>query len=155
MQNETGISKEALFSIMTDVFDSMLQVGIQENNGSASADASGRISLASVSITGGWSGVVFMQCPYELASELGQEMFKCDAATITAADIQDAMGELINMVGGNVKAQMPGPSSLSLPNVVQGCEFSWKVPGGREVQRVHSKCKDKDLVVLVIQDTKQ
>jgi len=155
MQNTTGISREALVSIMTGVFDSMLEIGIQESNGSVNMDTGGRTSLASVSITGGWSGVVFLQCPYELASELGQAMFKCDASTITAADIQDAMGELINMVGGNVKAQLPGPSSLSLPNVIQGNDFCWKVPGGREVQRVHSKCKDKDLVVSVIQGTKQ
>jgi CheY-specific phosphatase CheX len=154
MQNAKDLSKEKLISIMTGVFDSMLEVGIQAGNGHMDLESGDRMTLASVSITGGWSGVVFLLCPCELASELGQAMFKCDAATISKADIQDAMGEIINMVGGNVKANLPGPSSLSLPNVVQGSEFSWNVPGGQEVQRIYSRCKDKDLMVTVVRDTR-
>ena len=32
-------------------------------------------------------------------------------------DIEDALGELANVVGGNVKAVLPGPSALGLPEV--------------------------------------
>ena len=32
-------------------------------------------------------------------------------------DIDDALGELANVVGGNVKAVLPGPSALGLPEV--------------------------------------
>jgi hypothetical protein len=32
-------------------------------------------------------------------------------------DIEDALGELANVVGGNVKAVLPGPSVLGLPEV--------------------------------------
>jgi len=36
------------------------------------------------------------------------------------ADVADAVGELVNMVGGNIKSLMPGPSVLSLPAVAAG-----------------------------------
>ncbi|MCW2532227.1 MAG: hypothetical protein JWP62_1797, partial [Blastococcus sp.] len=32
-------------------------------------------------------------------------------------DVADAFGEIANVVGGNVKAALPGPSGLSLPEV--------------------------------------
>ena len=32
-------------------------------------------------------------------------------------DIEDGLGELANVVGGNVKAVLPGPSALGLPVV--------------------------------------
>ena len=32
-------------------------------------------------------------------------------------DVDDALGELANVVGGNVKAVLPGPSVLGLPEV--------------------------------------
>jgi chemotaxis protein CheX len=33
-------------------------------------------------------------------------------------DIVDAMGEMANVIGGNLKSLLPGPSSLGLPIVV-------------------------------------
>ena len=34
---------------------------------------------------------------------------------LDAADVDDALGEIANVVGGNVKAVLPGPSVLGLP----------------------------------------
>jgi chemotaxis protein CheX len=36
---------------------------------------------------------------------------------LDAEDVDDALGELANVVGGNVKAVLPGPSVLGLPEV--------------------------------------
>ena len=38
-------------------------------------------------------------------------------AELEDEDIADAFGEIANVVGGNVKAALPGPSALSLPDV--------------------------------------
>ena len=38
-------------------------------------------------------------------------------AELDDEDIADAFGEIANVVGGNVKAALPGPSALSLPDV--------------------------------------
>ena len=32
-------------------------------------------------------------------------------------DVEDAFGEIANVVGGSIKAALPGPSGLSLPQV--------------------------------------
>lgn len=40
-----------------------------------------------------------------------------DGQEPTAADVDDAVGEIANIVAGNVKALLPEPSTLSLPRV--------------------------------------
>ena len=38
-------------------------------------------------------------------------------AALDHEDVADAFGEIANVVGGNVKAALPGPSTLGLPQV--------------------------------------
>ena len=45
------------------------------------------------------------------------------------AEINDAIGEVANMIGGNVKALMPAPSQLSLPTVTTGIDYVVTFPG--------------------------
>lgn len=76
---------------------------------------------ASVTITGAWEGTVVLELTAELAEDATRTML--DLATDHApddADVADAVGELVNMVGGNVKSLMPEPSLLSLPVVAAG-----------------------------------
>jgi chemotaxis protein CheX len=39
---------------------------------------------------------------------------------LAEADVADAVGELANMIGGNIKSLLPGPSALTLPLVRLG-----------------------------------
>ena len=49
------------------------------------------------------------------------------ATEVTVADQQDVASELVNMIGGNLKSLLPGPSFLSLPTIVSGREFGLQV----------------------------
>ena len=60
-----------------------------------------------VHIDGAWHGAVVLQCPLTLARTLTAAMFQADAAP-ELDEVHDALGELANMVGGNVKALLPG-----------------------------------------------
>jgi chemotaxis protein CheX len=76
-----------------------------------------------VQITGPVAATVTVTCEAPLAVEIAAEMLGADdPATLTAADIHDAVGELANIVGGNVKALVPETARLSLPIVVPGEE---------------------------------
>ena len=54
-------------------------------------------------------------------------MLAMDASEVTLTDQHDVASELVNMVGGNLKSTLPGPSYLSLPTVVRGREFGLQV----------------------------
>ena len=59
--------------------------------------------------------------------EATADMLHMDPADVTAADQQDVASELVNMIGGNLKSMLPGPSFLSLPTIVSGHEFGLQV----------------------------
>ncbi|GAA1957775.1 hypothetical protein GCM10009798_16530 [Nocardioides panacihumi] len=76
---------------------------------------------AAVSISGGWDATVTVELSGPVALSLTRTMLGLDDADATEdGDVADAVGELVNMVGGNVKSLMPGPSVLSLPAVAAG-----------------------------------
>ena len=71
-----------------------------------------------VEIVGPWTGAVVLTCGRSTAEELSRCLLAEHAPPVLdAEDIQDALGELANVVGGNVKAVLPGPSVLGLPEV--------------------------------------
>ena len=76
---------------------------------------------AAVSISGEWQGLVSVELPAPMADEVTRRMLDFDSVgEVSDEDVADAVGELVNMIGGNVKSLMPGPSALSLPVVAAG-----------------------------------
>jgi chemotaxis protein CheX len=73
---------------------------------------------AAVTVSGAWEGVVSVELPGGMAEEVTRRMLGVDETP--DEDVADAVGELVNMIGGNVKSLMPGPSALSLPVVAAG-----------------------------------
>ena len=72
---------------------------------------------AAVTVTGEWEGMVSVEVPTRVAEEVTRRMLCLDDGPLADEDVADAVGELVNMIGGNVKSLMPGPSTLSLPLV--------------------------------------
>ena len=71
-----------------------------------------------VNMTGPWTGTVVLTTGAETAAELTRALLAETAPDpLEDDDVADALGEMANVVGGNVKASLPGPSVLSLPYV--------------------------------------
>lgn len=76
---------------------------------------------AATSVTGAWNGVVTVEVPEAVAHTATERMLGLlPGQTVATEDVADAIGELINMIGGSVKSLMPGPGVLSLPLVARG-----------------------------------
>jgi len=76
---------------------------------------------AATSVSGAWNGVVTVEIPDGVAHTATMRMLGLEPAEqISNEDVADAVGELVNMIGGNVKSLVPGPSALSLPLVARG-----------------------------------
>jgi chemotaxis protein CheX len=82
-----------------------------------------------VHITGEWRGAVLVEASDELSREAASAMFATPVADLSADEIADSLGELANMIGGNVKSLLPGPSTLSTPTVAQGPAYMLRMPG--------------------------
>jgi chemotaxis protein CheX len=71
-----------------------------------------------VEIVGPWTGSVVLTTARSTAEQLARCLLEEHAPPVLEdEDIEDALGELANVIGGNVKAVLPGPSVLGLPEV--------------------------------------
>jgi chemotaxis protein CheX len=71
-----------------------------------------------VDVVGPWTGSVVLTTGRRTAEELTRALLREHAPEVLEEeDVADAFGEIANVVGGNVKAALPGPSGLSLPDV--------------------------------------
>lgn len=84
----------------------------------------GVISL--VTFTGEWIGAGMFCCHERLACRIGTAMLGHEVTQIDS-DVLDGIGEMANMIIGNLKEQLEGrtgPLALSIPTVVYGKNFS-------------------------------
>lgn len=71
-----------------------------------------------VDVVGPWTGTVVLTTGVDTAAQLTRALL-AEAApeVLEQEDVDDAFGEIANVVGGNVKAALPGTHALSLPQV--------------------------------------
>jgi CheY-specific phosphatase CheX len=71
-----------------------------------------------VDVVGPWTGSVVLTTGPQTAAELTRALLAEAAPEVLEdEDVVDAFGEIANVVGGNVKAALPGTHALSLPQV--------------------------------------
>lgn len=104
-----------------------------------------------VHIDGSWHGAVMLQYGEALGRVLAGELFRSEAPT--PEEVLDTIGELTNMLAGNIKALLPQPSGISLPTVAVGADYALKVMGTRVLNSVAFQCAGLPLLVTVHQST--
>jgi chemotaxis protein CheX len=72
---------------------------------------------AVVTVDGGWRGAVSFSCSFRTAQHVSRTMLDLagDEPDPDVEDVEDAVREVVNVLGGNVKALVPGGRSLGLP----------------------------------------
>lgn len=123
------LSSDDVAQIVQEVWTSMLGLDVEpvevevDNNMPAVA--------GSVGVTGATDCLISMEMQEEAAKAVAAAMFGLDATDVSDDDVADAVGELTNMVGGNIKSLLPEPSTLSLPVVAHGRIPTLRVVGGK------------------------
>jgi chemotaxis protein CheX len=97
-----------------------------------------------VEVVGPWTGAVVLTCGRSTAEQLSRCLLAEHAPPLLdEEDVADGLGELANVLGGNVKAVLPGPSVLGLPEV-------GSAPGaGSDVCRVDLLWRGQALTITV------
>lgn len=88
---------------------------------------------SSVSITGSWTGHVVYASSVIAAKKAAAAFLAMGVDEVSDEDVADVLGELANIVGGNVKAMLPPGAMLSLPQVVLAPESATKYPSAERV----------------------
>ena len=72
-----------------------------------------------VRLTSGWNGAVLMECDKAQACRFTARFLSMDAPDSVDDLVRDVLGELANMIGGNLKCVLKGGMRLSLPSVIE------------------------------------
>lgn len=79
-----------------------------------------------VGLAGSHSGIIAIHCPKKLALMVTSNMLGMDVTEVDE-DVNDAMGEIANMVGGDVKhifSPKGADINLSIPTVIYGSDYA-------------------------------
>lgn len=121
-----AITDDDLLMIATDIWAAYLGEEQPLMPGDP-ANAVGPGWHAAISVHGGLNGLIVLEIDAAGATEVTRTMLAFgDEDPIETGDIIDAIGEMVNVLGGNIKSIDPDPSTLGLPLVVSGdvCEFA-------------------------------
>lgn len=107
--------ESSLREVTDFVWGTLLRTDIAPTRPDAHAPRGGYVGR--VRITGSWEGALTLACTGPLARRAAGALFDMPPGEVTDGDVADALGEITNVMSGNVKALLPAPSRLSLPDV--------------------------------------
>ncbi|GIH97617.1 chemotaxis protein CheX [Planobispora siamensis] len=105
--------------------------------------------IAAVSVTGAWEGHVVMSFSESASQMAASALLGIEEDEVSRDDIADAVGELVNVIGGNVKSLLPDGSLLSLPHVATIDEGVNKWPAAVEVCRLQGSWQNEPIAISV------
>lgn len=139
---------EPAATIVRDVFSTML-------NADAWPVSTGRAKpfpiAGTVYFTGGFMGAVVIELDYELAFQATSVLMEVPRPAQVDPDVRDSVGELTNMIAGNLKAILPSTASLSMPSVVEGKDFAISVVGGNQASKMYFESQHGPMTLTLVQ----
>jgi|WetSurMetagenome_2_1015567.scaffolds.fasta_scaffold20848_5 chemotaxis protein CheX len=135
--------------IVEHVFQTMMAMDVHALD--TPLPSSGELITAAISLAGSWKGAVLVECGLSEAFLFTSRMIGIDAPTSLNDDVRDALGELANMVGGNLKSVLPGGVTLSLPTVVWGVDYTMQICRAGRSRRWTFQCPEATFAVELIE----
>ena len=91
-----------------------------------------------------------LSLPSTLVNRLTETMFSLEPGKASIEDKKDAVGEMINMIGGNIKSLLPDPSTLSVPILaMEG--HSLQFPSTKMVTHCQFDCQGKPFALSLFE----
>lgn len=123
-----SVYRSDVTNIVVSVFQTMLNLEIAATE-SSWVDAPDGVTAA-VYFAGTWRGAVLLECTRPQALEFTHRLMSIDPPKSIDDDVRDALGELANILAGNLKSVLPSGIGLSMPSVVEGTDYSLRICGG-------------------------
>jgi len=150
MTNESAVAIQAgdLAQIVESVFETMIGLEVRQDP-EPWFDGADRLT-ASVHLSGAWNGAVLMECTRQQACRFAGRFLSIDAPDAVDDTVRDVLGELANMIGGNLKCVVAPGATLSMPSVVNGSDYVVKVCGAAVHEKLNFRCEEGRLWVSVL-----
>jgi chemotaxis protein CheX len=130
---DTETCETAMDQVVTHVFESMLHTTVTPVP--AAPRGAGELLTSTLHFSGAWTGATLLEITRDQALAFTGQLLDMTPPTSIDDDVLDAMGELVNMIGGNLKTILPSGVELSLPAVVRGGDYTVRMIGAKVINR--------------------
>ncbi len=137
-----------LAQIVESVFGTMLGLEIGECQAPWFPGAD-RLTAA-VHLAGDWNGAVLVECDRGQACRFAGRFLSMDPPETVDDVVRDVLGELANMIGGNLKCVLTRGIRLSMPSVVDGSDYSLRVCGAEVRERLAFRCAEGPFWITIL-----
>ncbi len=131
--------------ITQSIFSTMLNIELFHDDVPPPPDH--ELLLTAIQIAGEWTGSVVLGLSPKMASQAASSMLGIPVTDVARSDLGDVAAELVNMIGGNLKSLLPGPSYLSLPTIIAGSDFGMQVHQAIKLEDVNLRSDSGSLRV--------
>ena len=117
-----NLNQDQICSMVRGVWSTQLGLEIQNADGPVTPSTAPTITAA-IHISGDFRGWIRLECSRVLIRRAASIMFNLPEDQLSEDDEHDVVGELTNVVAGNIKALIPGSNSISLPTIIDGSDY--------------------------------
>jgi chemotaxis protein CheX len=137
-----------LAQIVESVFETMMR--LEAVQCTAPWFPSGDRLTAVLHLAGDWNGAVLLECDPRQACRFAGRFLSTDPPDTVNDVVRDVLGELANMIGGNLKCVLTRGIRLSMPSVVDGGDYSLRVCRAEVRDRLAFQCAEGPFWVTVL-----
>jgi chemotaxis protein CheX len=144
----THVNAEMIAQTVEAVFLNMMNLEVSPG-GTPWAPSHDQLTSA-VHLSGVWNGALLFECDRRQACRFAGRFLSMDAPGAVTDDVRDVLGELANMIGGNMKSALAAGLSLSMPSVTDGSDYGLLVRGSEVQERLAFQCADGPFWVTLL-----
>lgn len=134
------LSRSELIQVVESVFVSML--ALESGECDEPWSSGGEQLTAAVHLAGEWNGSVLLECDRIQACRFSGRFLSMAPPQTVDDVVRDLLGEITNMIGGNLKCVLARGIQLSMPSVVDGGDYCLYVCGAEVRERIVFRCAD-------------
>jgi len=142
-----------LAEIVEYVFRSMVSLEVSESQQPWNPSVD-RLT-AMINLTGDWPGMLALECGRKQACAFAARFLSVDPPDVVDDVVRDVLGELTNMIGGNLKCVLAGGLKLSMPSVVDGADHRLRVCRAGIRERLVFECVEGVFSVAVLREERR
>jgi chemotaxis protein CheX len=144
----THINAEMVAQTVEAVFLAMMNLEVTPGE-TPWAPSNAQLTSA-VHLSGVWNGALLLECDRDQACQFAGRFLSMDPPEVVTDDVRDVLGELANMIGGNIKSAVAAGLSLSMPSVTDGSDYGLRVCGSEIQDRLAFDCDDGPFWVTLL-----
>jgi chemotaxis protein CheX len=111
-----------LEQVVDTVFTTMMGIEVVVRHGAGDCPERPHVVTASIRLLGNYRGTIRMHCLPAQACEFAGSFLGMPAPDTVDDDVRDVLGELANMIAGNLKCTLGPGVTISIPAVKEGEE---------------------------------